>query len=128
MSDMSRKYSQELKRYVVEQFESGHLNRADLCNEYGISRANIKNWLEEYGKFRPQKSIVEVVMKSEKDKIAELEKALSEAHLKIRFYDELIKIADKDLKTDLKKTIGAKLSGSSKEPVIKSARSVKSSK
>ena len=52
-------------------------------------------------------------MKSEKEKIAELEKALSDSHLKNRFYEKLIERASKRYKTDLKKTIGSQLSKSS---------------
>jgi transposase-like protein len=106
MREICKKYSEELKRYIVEQLESGEMSRADLAVEYGVSKSLLKTWLENYGKFRPQKNIVEVVMKSEKERISELEKALAEAHLKIRAYDELIKIADKKYKLDLKKNIG----------------------
>ena len=45
-------------------------------------------------------------MKSEQDKIAALEKALADAHLKLRVYDELITQANKRYKTDLKKNFG----------------------
>jgi len=128
MRDISKKYSEEVKRYVVERLESGEVSRADLSREYGITKASLSYWLEEYGKFQPRKSIVEVVMKSEKEKIAELEKALSEAHLKIRLYDEIIKLADKEYKTDLKKTIGTKLSESSKAQDAKLVPSARSSK
>ena len=54
-------------------------------------------------------------MKSEKDKIAELEKALAEAHLKIRVYDQLITEANKCYNTDIKKNFGIRPSESSAE-------------
>lgn len=47
----------------------------------------MQQWLEEYGRFKLKR---EVVMKSEQDKIAALEKALADAHLKLRVYDELM--------------------------------------
>ncbi len=126
--DIRKKYSEELKRYIVGQLESGEASRADIAADYGVNKTTLKHWLEEYGKFRPQKSIVEVVMKSEKEKIAELEKALAEAHLKIRAYDVLIQIADKKYKTNLKKNFGTTALESSKEEDLKLKPSARSSK
>lgn len=93
MNMVRKSYSQSFKRAVVNEIENG------------IGKADIRLWLEEYGRFRPKRDIVEVVMKSEKERIAELEKALAEAHLKNRAYEEVIKIADKKYKTDLKKLL-----------------------
>ena len=105
-----RKYSEELKQRVVEEIENGKMSMAEARHEYGLNKASLHSWLKEYGRYQPQRDIVEVVMKDEKEKIAQLEKALAEAHLKIRFYDELIGIANKKYRTDLKKSIGTKLS------------------
>ena len=91
---------------MVSEIELGNLSIADAAAEYGVPKSAMKVWLKEYGKFKPQRSIVEVVMKSEKEKIAELEKALAEAHLKLRLYDEILNQAGKKYKTDLKKTFG----------------------
>ena len=100
-------YSEELQRHVVSEIESGKLSITDAAKDYRVSKASVKNWLSLHGKFRPKRSIVEFVMKSEKEKIAELEKALSEAHLKLRIYDEILNQAGKKYKTDLKKSFGA---------------------
>ena len=108
-----RQFGESLKRRIVEQIEAGSISIADASREYGTSKASVGLWLKEYGKFRPSRRIVEVVMKDEQEKIAELEKALADAHLKLRLYDEIITIANKKYKTDLKKTIGTKASGSS---------------
>lgn len=128
MRDIQKKYTEEVKRYVVSQLESGEVSRADIAADYGVKKATLKYWLEEYGKFRPQKNIVEVVMKSEKEKIAELEKALAEAHLKIRAYDVLIQIADKKYKTNLKKNFGTTALEPSKEEDSKLKPPARSSK
>jgi hypothetical protein len=63
-------------------------------------------WLEEYGRFRPKRDVVEVVMKSEKEKIAALEKALAEATIKLGAWESLVEVAGEDLGVDLKKSIG----------------------
>lgn len=110
MTGINYRYSAELKRRIVEDIENGRMSIAEARKEYGMNKASISLWLSEYGRYKPKRSIVEVVMKDEKEKIAELEQALADAHLKIRFYDKLIGIADKEYKTDLKKTIGTKLS------------------
>lgn len=99
------RYSEELKRRIVEEIESGYVSVRDAARETQAGTTQVQKWLEEYGRFKPKRDVVEVVMKSEKDKIAELEKALAEAHLKIRVYDELISQANKRYKTDLKKAL-----------------------
>ena len=111
MERVITRFSEELKRHVVSEIENGRLRCVDAAREYRISKSVLKNWLCDYGRFRPKRSVVEVVMKSEKDKIAELEQALSEAHLKIRLYDKILEQAGMKYKTDLKKTFGIQVSG-----------------
>lgn len=106
MDNMGRRYSEEFKRHVVSEVESGSLCQTDAGREYGVARTLVRQWLAEYGRFRPQRSVMEVVMKSEKERIAELEKALADSHLKNLVYEEIIKLADKKYKVDLKKTFG----------------------
>lgn len=110
MTTGRKKYDESFRRYVVKEIEAGELSQADAARQYGIAKGLVRIWLEEYGKFRPKRDIVEVVMKSEQDKIQELEKALSEAHLKIRAYEELLKIAEKKYGGGLKKNTGTTLS------------------
>lgn len=107
------RYSEELKRGIVEEIESGHLSVREAARDTQAGVTQVQKWLEEYGRFKPKRDVVEVVMKSEKEKIAELEKALAEAHLKIRVYDELINQANKRYKTDIKKNFGTPPLGSS---------------
>jgi len=47
-------------------------------------------------------------MKTEQDKISELEKALAEMHLKLRVSEEIIALASKKYRVDLKKNFGTK--------------------
>ena len=108
-------YSEELKRGIVEEIESGQLSLREAASAARTGVAQVQKWLDEYGRFKPKRDIIEVVMKSEKDKIAELEKALAEAHLKIRVYDELMNQAKKRYKIDIKKNFGMGPSESSLE-------------
>lgn len=127
--DNSRNVFQDsLKRSIVAEIEEGRMSIVDASREYRISKSMIGLWLREYGKYRPKKDIVEIVMKSEKDRIAELEKALADATLKTRIYEELIKEADKAYKIDIKKTFGTGLSEISSGKGEKSQKSQKRSK
>lgn len=101
-----RKYSEELKKRIVEEIESGKATQAEAGKLYGVLKGTLYGWLNEYGKYRGRRTIVEVVMKDEKEKIEELQQALAEAHLKLRIYDKMIEQADRKYKTDLKKTFG----------------------
>lgn len=106
MERAQHRYSNELKQRLVEEIERGHLSVREAARDARTSVTMIQKWLEEYGRFKPKRDIVEVVMKSEQDQIAALEKALAEAHLKLRVYDELIAQANKRFKTDIKKNFG----------------------
>lgn len=125
MDRVIRKHSESFRREVVREIESGRASIAETSKEYGVGKSSIKLWLSEYGRFRPKRSIMEVVMKSEKEKIAELEKALAEAHLKLRVYDEMLNQASKLCKMDLKKKFGSAQSGSLSEKGMKSKHVVK---
>mgnify|MGYP001190388216 CR=1 FL=1 len=106
MGNEIKRFSEALKKRIIEEIERGSVSLAEASSLYGCSKAVIKHWLSEYGKYRPQRSIVEVTMKDEKEKIEELQKALAEAHLKIRIYDKMFEQANKQYKIDLKKTFG----------------------
>lgn len=106
MDNKRNSFQEGLKRSIVGEIEGGGMSIMDASREYGISKSMIGLWLREYGKYRPKRDVVEVVMKSEKDRIAELEKALADATLKARIYEELIKEADKEYKIDIKKLLG----------------------
>lgn len=105
---MARSHHQcgsELKQRLVEEIEAGQLSLREAARDARTSVAMVQVWLREYGRFQPKRDIVEVVTKSEQDRIAALEKALAEAHLKLQVYDELITQANKRYKTDFKRKL-----------------------
>jgi transposase-like protein len=106
MERAHHRYSPELKERLVAEIESGHLSMREAARDAQTNVTMIQKWLEEYGRYKPKRDVVEVVMKSEQERISTLEKALAEAHLKLRVYDELITQANKHFKTDLKKSFG----------------------
>lgn len=111
MHRAQRQYSPELKQRIVEELEAGHLSLREAARDTQATVQMVQKWVQEYGRYRPKRDVVEVVMKSEQERIAALEKALAEAHLKLRVYDELLTQADKKYQLDLKKTLGTRLSG-----------------
>ena len=111
MERAQRQYSPELKQRIVEELEAGHLSLREAARDTHATVAMIQKWVAEFGRYRPKRDVVEVVMKSEQERIAALEKALAEAHLKLQVYDELLVQADKKYQLDLKKTLGTRLSG-----------------
>ena len=106
MDKVRKQYSEEVKLNIVSEIEKGEISLKGAYKEYGIPLTVLRDWLNEYGRFKPKQSIVEIVMKSEKDKIREMEQALAEAHLAIRAYEEILRQASKKYKVDLKKTFG----------------------
>lgn len=106
MERSRRQFSPELKHRIVEELEAGHLSIREAARSVQTSAAMVHHWLAEFGRYRPKRNVVEVVMKSEQERIAALEKALAEAHLTLQVYDELITQANKRYKTDLKKSFG----------------------
>ena len=100
-----RKYSKVLIERIVSDICSGKLSQAEACREYGVNRATMRDWVQLYGRLKHRK-VVEVVMSDQKDKIAELQKALGEAHMKLRVYESLLDIAKTKYNLDLKKNIG----------------------
>jgi transposase-like protein len=120
MERSRRQFSPELKQRIVEELEAGHLSVREAARTVQTSAAMVHHWLEEFGRYRPKRNVVEVVMKSEQDRIAALEKALAEAHLTLQVYDELITQANRLYKTDLKKSFGTAPRG----PVATSGRSL----
>jgi len=108
-------YSEALKKQVVREYERGLLNKNQLQHKYGIGgKSRVLVWCRKYGKFayhsptgngRPMKD-------PQKQRIKELEKKLKAAELKLKVYDKLIEITNRELDVDIIKKIEARLSES----------------
>lgn len=64
-------------------------------------------------------------MKDEKEKIQELQQALSDAHLKLRLYEKMFELAGAELQTDIKKNFYTEASERLKKPEKKSKGSAR---
>jgi transposase len=108
-----KRYSEAFKKQIVQEFERGLLNKDQLQSKYGIGgKSRVLDWCRKYGKFaydlptrngRPMKD-------PQKQRIKELEKKLKAAELKLKVYDKLIEITNRELDQDIVKKIEAELS------------------
>jgi len=106
-------YSLAFKKQVVREYEKGLLNKNQIQRKYGLGgKSRVLEWCRKYGKFayhsstptgRPMKD-------PQRQRIKELEKKLKAAELKLKVYDKLIEITNRELDTDIIKKIEAKLS------------------
>jgi transposase-like protein len=110
-----RRYIESFKKQVVEEYERGILNKSQIQRKYQIpGKSRVLEWCRKYGKFaynspaengRPMKD-------PQKQRIKELGKKLKAAELKLKVYDKLIEITNRELDQDIVKKIEARLSRS----------------
>lgn len=108
-------YSEVFKKQVVREYEKGAFSKKQIQAKYGIKgKSRLLDWCRKYGRFayhepstngRPMKD-------PQKQRIKELEKKLKAAELKLKVYDKLIEVTNRELSTDVIKKIEAKLSES----------------
>jgi transposase-like protein len=110
-----KKYTEAFKRQVVREFEKGLVTKDQLSRKYGIAgKSAVLKWCRKYGKFDyPKHGHLSSSMKDpQKQRIRELEQKLKAAELKLKVYDKLIEITNRELDADVVKKIEAKLSES----------------
>jgi len=108
-------YSEVFKKQIVREYEQGLLNKKQLQKKYGIGgKSRLLEWCRKYGKLAyPKQSATGRPMKDpQKQRIKELEAKLKAAELKLKVYDKLIEVTNRELGTDIIKKIEAKLSES----------------
>ena len=106
-----RKYSESFKRKVVDEYERGFLNKDRLAARYGIKgNDTILTWCRKYGKLPyPRRADAQTgrpMKDPQKQRIKELERALSDALLKIKAYEKLIELAEQQEGVVIKKKDG----------------------
>ncbi|MEO9952130.1 MAG: IS3 family transposase, partial [Nonlabens sp.] len=111
-------YSLSFKLQVVEEIESGQLDRLNAHLKYGIqARSTITSWLRKYGTFDWENLSVVSMSKTPEQKIIELEakvkllekqKARAEhlverADKKVIIFDMLVDMAEKEYDIEIRK-------------------------
>ena len=101
-----RRYSEALKFEVVKSLDSGSLTVSDAMEFYDIPwRRTINRWRQKYGKNSRETRIVRVMMKSEQERIRELEKALADKELELLRMKTFLLTWEEDYGEDLKKKV-----------------------
>ena len=108
-------YSEQFKKQVVREFERGGITKNALQRKYGIKgKSEVLKWCRKYGSLAdyslPAKN--RPFMKDPQKRIRELEEKLKHAELKIKVYDKLIEVTNRELDADVLKKIEAELSRS----------------
>jgi transposase-like protein len=114
-SKPQKSYTLSFKKQVVREFEKGFLNKDQLQRKYGLAgHSTVLKWCRKYGKFDypTREPTVQRMKDPQKQRIKELEKKLKAAELKLKVYDKLIEITNRELDADVIKKIEAKLSES----------------
>lgn len=114
-SKPQKTFSEAFKKQVVKEYEQGLLNKDQLQIKYGLGgNSTVLKWCRKYGKFAyPKQSATGRPMKDpQKQRIKELEAKLKAAELKLKVYDKLIEITNRELDADIVKKIEARLSES----------------
>jgi transposase-like protein len=109
-----RKYSESFKRRVVNEYERGFLNKDRLAARHGIKgNDTILQWCRKYGKLpypvRADAQTGRPMKDPQKQRIKELERALSDALLKIKAYEKLIELTEQQEGIVIKKKDGTPL-------------------
>ncbi|UZO79916.1 transposase [Aquimarina sp. ERC-38] len=116
-----RKYSEDFKKQLVSDFESGKFSVPQLERIHKISRSNIYKWIYKYSTFNEHGSRVVEMKHSSSEKLKELEKkvkeleaALGRKQIKIDYLEKVVEIAKDELNIDIKKNFNTPQLGGSK--------------
>jgi transposase-like protein len=112
MSKPQKRFSEAFRKQVVREFESGLLNKDQLQRKYGLGgNSTVLKWCRKYGKLAyPTQGATGRPMKDPQQlRIKELEAKLKAAELKIKVYDKLIEVTNRELDADIVKKIEAEL-------------------
>ncbi|SDK89838.1 Transposase [Salinimicrobium catena] len=106
----SRQYSEEFKKQVVADFESGELSVRQLSKLHGIANPVIYRWIYKFSNFNEKGfRVVEMEdssgkkMKEMEARIKELEAALGRKQIQVEYFEKMIELAKTELDIDIKK-------------------------
>ena len=105
-----RKYSEEFKKSIVNDFESGKFSVPQLERLHNISNQSIYNWIYKYSRSNERgQRILEMKdsstqkLKALEQKIKELEQTVGKKQIQIDYLEKMIDIAKTELDIDIKK-------------------------
>lgn len=105
-----RLYSDEFKRNLVKEFETGRFSVLQLKKLHGVSDVSIYNWIYKFSTFNEKGSrVVEMKesssnkLKDLEQKIKDLEQIVGKKQIKIDYLEKMIDIAKDEFDIDIKK-------------------------
>ena len=110
------RYSISFRQMIVKEIEEGG-GLEQVKKKYDIHGGNtVQRWIKNFGKNHLLNKIIRVETMDERSKIKQLEEdnkrlklALADAYMAKNCLEEVIRMADKEYKTDLKKNFGEQL-------------------
>jgi transposase len=116
------RYSISFKQMVVKEVEEA-VSFEFVRKKYGIrGGSTIQDWVKQFGKHHLLNKVVRIETMNERDRLKQLEEenkrlkmALADAFLAKDCLEEVIKMANEEYKTDLKKSFGDQLPASLKK-------------
>lgn len=117
-----RKFSEEFKRKLVEDFEKGVMSVPQMERYYGVSNAAIYRWIYKYSTYN-EKNVRIVEMKDSQthrvkeleEKVKELEQAVGQKQIMIDYLEKMIDLARETYSIDIKKNSNTPPSGGSNQ-------------
>ena len=117
-----RKFTEELKRHLVKEFESGKYSVLELSRLHGIPFQYIYTWIYKYSTVNQYgyrvvelKESSTMKVKSLENRIKELERIIGQKQIQIDYLEKMIELASKDYQIDIKKNSDTPQSGGSKK-------------
>lgn len=105
-----RKFSEEFKRSIVNDFESGRFSVPQLERLHNIGTRSLYNWIYKYSRSNERgQRIVEMKdssthkLKILEQRIKELEQTVGKKQIQIDYLEKMIDIAKTELDIDIKK-------------------------
>lgn len=106
----SRQYSDEFKRRIVADFESGEFSVNQLSKLHGVANQVIYRWIYKFSNFNEKgfrvvemKDSSQKKMKELEARIKELEAAVGRKQIQVDYLEKMIDLAKSELDIDIKK-------------------------
>lgn len=110
-----RKFSEEFKKFIVSEYESGKFTVSELSRLHEVSFQSIYKWIYKYSTYNQSNTVVvelkqssERKLKSYEKRIKELEQIVGQKQLKIDYLEKIIELSNEHYGTDLKKSSNTK--------------------
>lgn len=117
-----RKFSEDYKRQLVKDFESGRYSVPELSILHNLAPQTLYNWIYRYSRLNKtgyrvveKKNSTTSKVKDLENRIKELERMVGQKQIMVDYYETMIELAKEEFDIDIKKNSNTPLSGDSKK-------------